>query len=384
MEVNHHLLWIWAKEILNFNNKKLLRLIQECGGTIFDVYHCEDFSSHHFLTEKEVQALIKKDLRNAWEIFGDCEMNQIGILTLDDSCYPTLLKEIENPPSPLFFKGHLLSCLERPMLTIAGTRQSNGYSEEKTKAIATALCHCGFTIVCGIANGIDSFACESAIRTDSGPIVVLPFGILSSKGASTRFFPDILKHGAIVSEIFPRNGSHAYSYHERNRILSGLSAGTFIPQAPKRSGALMTANYACEQNRDLFALLSNASEATEGSNRLIKDGCFPVTDFTDILNVYLPRYANKLKEAFFSEEKVFSLQDELTQDKLIAYRQKHSKKLDEKERIVFNLLTTEESTSDYIIENAELPVQEVLQILTTLEYQGLIVSCPGDKYKVIL
>ncbi len=384
MEINHHLLWLWAKEILNYNNKKLLRLIEECGGSIFDVYQCDDFSSYRFLTEKELKVLNKKDLRSAWEIYGNCEMNQIGILTLEDSTYPELLKEIANPPSPLFFKGHLLSCLERPTLTIAGTRKSNGYSEEKTKEIATALCYCGFTIVCGIAAGIDTFACESAIQADSGPIVVLPFGILSTKGASTRRFPDILKHGAIVSEIFPCNGGHAYSYHERNRILSGLSAGTFIPQAPKKSGALMTANYACEQNRDLFALLSNASDATEGSNKLIKDGCYPVTDYTDILNVYLPRYADRLKELLCPPEKVFSLQDELTQDKLEAYRKKHSKKLDEKERIVFQLLTTEECSSDNIIENAELPVQEVLQILTSLEYQGLIVSCPGDKYKVIL
>ncbi len=384
MELNHHLLWIWAKEILNYNNKKLLRLVNECGGSIVDVYQCTDFSFLHFLSEKEIRLLNQKDLRSAWEIYGDCEMNQIGILTLEDSAYPELLREIVNPPSPLFFKGHLHSCLDRPTLTIAGTRRSNGYSEEKTKEIATALCHCGFTIVCGVAEGIDSFACESAIHTDSGPIAVLPYGILSTKGASTRRFPDILKYGAIVSEIFPRNGGHPFSYHERNRILSGLSAGTFIPQAPKKSGALMTANYACEQNRDLFALLSNASEATEGSNRLIKDGCYPVTDYTDILNVYLPRYADRLKELLCTPEKVFSLQDELTQDKLLAYRKKHSKKLSETERIVFNLLTTDECSSDHIIENAGLPVQEVMQILTTLEYQGLIVSCPGDKFKVIL
>ena len=384
MEINHHLLWLWAKEILNYNNKKLLRLIEDCGGSIVDVYECTDYSFLHFLSEKEVRALNKKDLRSAWEIYGDCEMNQIGILTLEDNAYPELLREIANPPSPLFFKGHLLSCLERPTLTVAGTRKSNGYSEEKTKEITTALCHCGFTIVCGIAPGIDSFACESAIQADSGPITVLPFGILSSKGASTRNFADILKYGALVSEVYPRNTGHIFTYHERNRILSGLSAGTFIPQAPKRSGALMTANYACEQNRDLFALLSNASEATEGSNRLIKDGCYPVTDYLDILNVYLPRYGEQLKELLCPPEKVFSLQDELTQDKLEAYRKKHGKKLSESERTVFYLLTTEESSGEYIIENAGLPVQEVLQILTTLEFQGLIVSCPGDKYKVIL
>ena len=384
MEINHHLLWIWAKEILNFNNKKLLRLIEECGGTIFDVYQCNDYSFLHFLAEKEIKELCKKDLRSAWEIYGNCEMNQIGILTLEDEQYPELLREIANPPSPLFFKGHLISCLNRPTLTIAGTRKANGYSEEKTKEIATSLCYCGFTIVCGIASGIDTFALESAIQTDSGPIVVLPFGILSNKGASTRRFPDILKHGALVSEIFPCNPGHRYAYHERNRILSGLSAGTFIPQAPKRSGALMTANYACEQNRDLFALLSNASEASEGSNQLIKDGCYPVSAHTDILQVYLPRYGEQIKELICPAENVFSLQDELTQNKLDAFRIKHSKKLTEPAKTVFMLLTTEEQTTDEIIERTDLPIQEVIQALTALEYQGIAVSCPGDKFKVIL
>ncbi len=383
MEINRHVLWIWAKEILRFNNQKLLKLVEQCGS-IDELYCCEDFESFSYLSESDKKNLLRKDLRNAWEIYGDCEMNQIGILTLDDDHYPAMLREISNPPSPLFFKGHLLTCLNKPLLTVVGTRKTNGYSEEKTKEIITALCLCGMSIVCGIAEGIDTFACDSAIQADSGPIVVLPFGILSTKGASTKRFPDILKYGALVSETFPRNPSHPYAYHERNRILSGLSHGTFVAQAPKRSGALMTANYACEQNRDLFALMANASDLTEGSNKLIKDGCYAVTDYLDILSVYLPHFSDRLKEYLCPPEKVFSLQDELTEDKLQAYRRKHGKNLSEKERKVFELLTTEECPAEYIIENTELPVHEVLQILTTLEFQSLAVSCPGNKFKVIL
>jgi DNA processing protein len=274
--------------------------------------------------------------------------------------------------------------LEAPTLTVVGTRKCNGYGEKKTKEIISALCHCGFTIVCGVAHGIDQFVRESAIRNDSGPVVVLPFGILSSMGAMTKDFPDILKYGSIVSETYPRNNTHKYSYHERNRILSGLSLGTFVPQAPKRSGALMTANYACEQNRDLFALMANDCEASQGSNQLIKDGCYPVTDYLDILRIYLPKFKEQLSELLCPPEKIFSLQDELTEDKLQSYRKKHSKHLSENEKKVFLLLSTEECTTDYLIENSELPVHEVLQILTTLEFQGLAVSCPGSKFKVIL
>ncbi len=383
MEINHHILWIWAKQLLGYNNKKLLRLL-DTYGSIETVYHAEDFSECRFLTPKEQFALCKKDLRSAWEVYGDCEENQIGILTLEDALYPPLLREITNPPSPLFFKGHLKTAIDKPLLTVVGTRKHDGYGEAMTKEIVTALCQCGFTIVCGVADGIDTFVCESAIRADSGPLVVLPFGILSNKGMYTRNFPDILARGALISEIFPRNNSHQYAYHERNRILSGLSQGTLVVQAPKRSGALMTANYAAEQNRDVFAVMANACPASEGSNKLIKDGCYPVTDYTDILRIYLPQFGDRLRELAYAQEQVFSLQDELTEDKLIAYKKKHSKELADDERAVFALLTTEECTTDYLIENAGIPMESVLQSLTTLEFRGLAVSCPGSKFKVIL
>ncbi len=383
MEINHHVLWLWAKEVLGYNNKKLLRLV-ELLGSIEAIYRTEDFTEFGFLNPKEQFALSKKDLRSAWEVYGDCEENQIGILTPEDTLYPPLLREIVNPPTPLFFKGHLKAALEKPMISVIGTRYHDGYGETMAKEITTALCYCGFTIVCGVADGIDSFACESALQANSGPLAILPFGILSGKGKSTRYFRDILAKGALISEIYPRNHSHRHGYHERNRILSGISNGTLVVQAPKRSGALMTANYAIEQNRDLFAVMANATPASEGSNKLIKDGCYPVTEYTDILQHYLSQFSDRLQELKIAQEKVFSLQDELTEDKLTAYKRKHRKDLTDDEKAVFELLTTEECTTDHLIENAGIPTEAVLQSLTMLEFKGLAVSCPGSKFKVIL
>ena len=383
MEINHHVLWLWIKETLGYNNKKTLKLIEHFES-VENVYYEDDFSECTFLTPKEVSAIRKKNLDNAWETLGDCEENQIGILTLEDPLYPALLLEIDNPPSPLFFKGHLKACINKPTLTVVGTRKCTGYSEDMTKKIVTALCQCGITIVCGIAEGIDQFACEAAISADSGPIAVLPFGHLSSMGRLTKYFPDILAKGAIISEIYPRIGSHKFAYHERNRILSGMSQGTFIVQAPQKSGALMTANYALEQNRELFSLMANAIPEFEGSNSLIKDGCYPVTNYLDILNVYLLQFKDQLKPYSYPQENVFSMQKELTEDKLTSFKKKHNKKLNDAEKAVFALLTTEECTTDYLIENAGIPMEQVLQSLTTLEFQGLIISCPGSKFKVIL
>lgn len=384
MELNHQILWLWIKESLNYNNKKTIKLV-DYFGSAEEVYNAMDYSVCSFLTEKEIRMLSKKDLRAAWEIYGECMENEIGIFTLEDRLYPELLLEIDNPPSPLFFKGHLLSCLEKPSITIVGTRKNNGYGEKITKELAAALSACGFTIICGVAEGIDTIAYQAALQADARLILVAPFGLLSNHGWKTRFFKDILRRGAIVSEIFPRLSSHRYAYHERNRILSGLSEATLVTQAPEKSGALMTAHYAAEQNRDVFACMANTDMIeSAGSNRLIKEGCYPVTDFSDILQHFLPHYEEELAPINCKPEHVISLQEELQQEKLDAFKKKNLKKLSSSEQIVFSLLSTEEKSAEAIIEASALPVNDVLQILTTLEYSGLIVSCPGEKYKIIL
>lgn len=384
MEINHQVLWLWIKEILGYNNKKTLRLIEQFGS-VQAVYESADFSDCTYLTEKEIRELTKKKLSSAWEVYGDCEENNIGILTPDDSLYPPLLAEIDNPPVPLFYKGRLRECLDRPILTVVGTRKCNGYGELMTKELVGPLALCGFSIACGVADGIDSFVCEAALRSGGGPIAVLPFGILSNRGYKTRYFPDILAHGALVSELFPRNGSHRFAYHERNRILSGIADATMVIQAPERSGACMTAHYALDQNRDLFAVMANANmKESAGSNQLIKDGCYPVTDFTDILKHFLPRFGDRLQTLPETQEKVVSLPEELAEERLKAFQKKNLKKLSPSEQKIFLLLGVEERSADDLIEASGLPVPEVLQTLTSLEFAGLAVSCPGGKFKVIL
>lgn len=384
MNINHQVLWLWIKESLNFNNKKTLQLIDTLGG-VEEVYQAEDFAGCPFLTPEETKMLMKKDLRSAWEVYGECNENCIGIFTLDDRLYPQSLREIDNPPSPLFYKGHLISALEKPSITIAGTRKNNGYGEKMTKEITTALSLCGFTIVCGVADGIDSIAYEAALQADGRIILVLPFGLLSNSGWKTRHFNDVLTRGALVSENYPRKASHRFSYHERNRILSGISDATLIPQAPEKSGAIMTANYAIEQNKDLYAVMANSGmEESAGSNQLIKDGCYPVTDFNDILQHFLPQYEEELNHVSCKQEKVLSLQEELQMEKLDEFKKKHLKKLNDDEQKIFKIMDLEEKSADTIIEQAGLPISETLQILTTLEYKRLIVSCPGGKFKVIL
>ncbi len=384
MEIKQELLWLWLKEALGYNNKKVLRLVNEASN-VFDLYDCRDFTPFTFLNDKEIATLSKKNLRTAWEVYGDCEENDIHILTLDNPEYPALLKEIENPPSPLFYKGHFLEQLQAPALTIVGTRKCTGYGEQMAKNLTYPLSMCGFTIVCGVADGIDYFVCDSVLRAGNAPVAVIPFGILHGHTLQSRQYKDILARGSVVSEIYPRNPSHKYSYQERNRILSGLSMGTLIIEAPAKSGAIMTAHYAIEQNRDLYALMANAnSKESEGSNRLIKDGCYPVTDYTDILKNYIAEFSDYLHKLEQHDEHVISLEEEITAEKLKQFRKKHSGKLTETENALLSFLDTEPRSTDYLIENTDIPTPDVLQGLTALEYKGLIISCPGSTFKVIL
>ena len=202
MEINHHILWLWLKELLGFNNKKLLRLVS-FFGSVEEIYQAEDFSKCTFLTAAERAALTRKNLRSAWEVYGDCAENQIGILTLDDPLYPGLLREIANPPSPLFFKGHLQSCLAGPLLTVVGTRSCNGYGEFMTREIVAALCCCGFGIVCGTARGIDSVVLKPRheVRCDAiDPLLALfvgirhPMALLHVKRSAFHIGRQIRKH----------------------------------------------------------------------------------------------------------------------------------------------------------------------------------------------
>jgi len=221
--------------------------------------------------------------------------NNQNFLFYGDKEYPDILKQINDPPLVLFYKGDI-SILKNDMkIAIVGSRNANDYGLKYTEKFSRQLCDYNFVIVSGMAAGIDGMAHRGALKGNGKTIAVLGSGINVPYPASNRnIYYDICKKGLIVSEYIPDTPPFRYNFPRRNRIVVGLSKGVFITQAALNSGSMISARLASENNRDVFALPGNInSKQSEGTNWLIKNGAKPVTDIQDILEEYDIKYEKR-------------------------------------------------------------------------------------------
>jgi len=207
------------------------------------------------------------------------------IYTLKDKNYPGLLKEIYDPPEKLYVEGNL-SPEEKYPLAVVGTRRPSEYGKRVATELVKNLARLGLTIISGLALGIDGLAHEAALKVGGRTIAVLGSGIdIIYPASHKKLAEDIIKSGGvIVSEYPPGTSPSKLTFPARNRIIAGLSLGTLVIEAPERSGAMITARFALEQGRDVFAVpgsISNLNSA--GCNKLIKMGAKPVTRSEDVL-----------------------------------------------------------------------------------------------------
>lgn len=225
------------------------------------------------------------------QINPDWEMEKlikekVDLITIKDKNYPKLLKEIYAPPALVYVRGNLESN-DQFSLGIVGTRKLSPYGCQITPLITADLVRAGLTIVSGLAKGIDTLAHQATIKAKGRTIAVLGAGVDKKSiypAINKQLAEEIVQNGALISE-FPINTQPAVqNFPQRNRIISGLSLGTLVIEAPERSGALITARDALEQNRDVFAIPGHAlSPNSLGTNQLIKMGAKLVTQASDIL-----------------------------------------------------------------------------------------------------
>lgn len=240
------------------------------------------------------------------------------ILSCDTNNYPELLKETEGFPPVLFAKGNL-DLLKRPKIAIIGTRNASINGEKITRKIASDLGTNGIVIVSGLARGIDSAAHQSSLET--GTIAVIANGI-------NRFYPPeneqlqkaLFEKGLVISETPMDSLPVQKNFPRRNRIISGMSSGVLVTEAMRNSGTMITANYALEQGREVFAVPgSPADPRSYGTNLLIKNGAVLVTDAKDIIAEFNPTPLPKLKlqesleEYLVEEEQANSLESQILQ-----------------------------------------------------------------------
>ncbi|MEE9285355.1 MAG: DNA-processing protein DprA [Dehalococcoidia bacterium] len=244
------------------------------------------------------------------------EKLRIQVLTLHDPAYPNRLKEIYDAPPVLYVRGELLSDDEWAV-TVVGTRRVTVYGREVTRRLVTDLSKNNVTIISGLARGVDAMAHQAALDAGGRTIAVLACGLdIIYPAAHTALARRIAGQGALLSDYPLGTKPRAEHFPRRNRILAGLTLGTLVVEAPDRSGALITANVAAEEGREVFAVPGSIlSPASRGVNRLIQDGAKTVLDFRDVmeeLNLQVAVRQLALPEAAAPDEKETTLLDHLS------------------------------------------------------------------------
>jgi DNA processing protein len=210
----------------------------------------------------------------------------LSVLTLLDPDYPEPLRKISDPPAVLFYRGSLHE-RDQPSVAIVGTRRASAYGRTVAEKLARELAQAGVTVVSGLAKGVDTIAHRAAVDAGGRTLAVLGNGMdqiypPENTGLARRIVEADL--GAVISEFAPGVPPDAVNFPRRNRIIAGLSAATVIVEAGQKSGALITADFALEQGRDVLAVPGSILSAmSAGSNDLIKQGATPVTCVEDIL-----------------------------------------------------------------------------------------------------
>ena len=322
-----------------------------------------------------VDSIIARDLHEKAEV----EIKRIrdlggDILVLDDGVYPSLLREIYDPPIVLYVKGAWSKSLDQPCVAVVGSRRCSTYGQNAASMLSRDLAQRGVTIISGFARGIDASAHRGALEAGGRTIAVLGTGIDECYPRDHRkLSQDILEQGGAVVSQFPLGTppvSENFPY--RNRIISGLSLGVVIVEAAENSGSLITARLAIEQNREVWAVPGNiTSRNSFGTNYLIKGaGAKLVQQWQDVAAELPPQIAAKLLPPPFGEkQKERSLADQLS---FVPAN------LSGSERTVFKLLSADNPAHiDALLDKTKLSISDLTAALLALEMRELVRALPG-------
>ncbi|MDR0952109.1 MAG: DNA-processing protein DprA [Oscillospiraceae bacterium] len=289
--------WIWLSAMTELKPGTRAKIIEVFGGAEAAYFaDARTLEETLRLTPGEMKLVSDKSLGRATEILGRCEEEDVTILTLGDAAYPARLRNIFAPPIVLYIKGRLPVMDEQAAIGVVGTRRATPYGIKMARSFGYDLTKGGGLVVTGLAAGIDSAAAEGALRAGGSCVGVLGCSIdeIYPKNNDV-LYTDVMAVGALVSEYPPGTPLHGRLFPERNRIVSGLSVGVLIIEAPLRSGALITADLALEQGREVFAVPGNADAPNcEGSNDLIRQGATLVSKGWDILEDFSGRFPDKI------------------------------------------------------------------------------------------
>lgn len=327
------------------------------------------------LLPEAVDSIIARDLHEKAEV-ELLNVRKLGgdILVLDDGVYPSLLREIYDPPIALYVKGAWSQCWDQPCIAIVGSRKCSTYGQNAALMLARDLAQRGVTVVSGFARGIDAAAHRGAIEGGGRTVGVLGTGIDEVYPRDHKKLADEIleRGGALVSQFPLSTPPVAENFPYRNRIISGLSLGVVVVEAAENSGSLITARLAIEQNREVFAVPGNITSRTSfGTNYLIKGaGAKLVQQWQDIAAELPPQIAaSLLPPPLGAKQKEKSLADQLAMVPQGLTGYEHS---------VFKLLSADDPAHiDALVDRSKLSISDLTCVLLTLEMRDLVRALPG-------
>lgn len=368
--------WIWFSLRAGSVNKRIRRLFVEIENPeeIYNMSY-QQLRNTGILDEKSAARLSDKDISEAEKILSVCVEKGYNVVTYSSKEYPARLREITDFPYLLYHRGKHFDFESSFAISIVGTRNATKYGYESATKIATELARNRALIISGMALGIDGAAQRAAMRAGYPTVSVLGSGIdVVAPALNEDIYNYCVENGAVYSEYPPGMPGLRQNYPARNRIISGLSVGVVVIEAGERSGSLITAGYAFEQNRDVFAVpgMITSSNAT-GTNRLLKDQAYIVTSVEDILNEYRGMFVlDKEIQTCISHDSNHEYEAEGFVSSFVN--------LTPLEKEIANKLIPVPRSTDYLSDAIGVPISKILATLTMLEIKGVVKTAPGNKF----
>ena len=319
----------------------------------------EEFKKAGWKEDIVDQFIVWKEKMDEDKIERILEQEEIHCITKDDENYPELLKEVYDPPFCLFVRGKFEP--DDFSLAVVGTRKFSPYGKQVTEELVNDLASQGITIVSGLALGIDALAHEATLKAGGKTIAVLGSGINRNHiypGQNKNLAERIIESGgALISEYPPGTIPSRFTFPKRNRIVAGMSLGSLVIEAPESSGALITAQYALDSSREVFAIPQNINALNSaGPNELIKNGAHPVTKANDILDILN-----------LQDVKKYISNQEIIPDSPIEAK-------------ILENLSRESIHVDELTKKCELDSSQINATLTLMEMKGKVRNLGGMNY----
>ena len=389
--------WIWLTAASNLGPVGINALLDEFGSPE-NIYFADEGS---IAAAAELNATAKTELADksfdrAEIILENCETAGIGIITIQDADYPDRLKNIHAPPAVLYYKGNIPILDEEAAIAVVGSRKPTPYGIHAAREISYRLAQSGALVVSGMAKGIDGIAHTAALMAGAGTVAILGSGVDVIYPAENRgLYHDIISKGVVLSEYPPQTPAIGSNFPNRNRIISGISLGTLVIEAGFRSGSLITARYAREQGRDVFAAPGNIDvPESEGSNKLIKEGAALVTKAEDILIEYAALFPSKIRLNHLPQPPPPPLPAAGKRRRIKEGPAPNGKKkafdltalMNNRPEIQQKLILSVSGQArqiDDILEFTGISAQKALPELTMLEIDGVIRQLPGKYFSLV-